>query len=135
MKYPWIPKEYYAAVMFACKMLREGGFFNRSVTTAANYYGVDPDVLAEHVRARQAAGQRGKKRGTYKTYRFKGTALYQVRERDCDEKVFDVKINALSIKNARKRLDEVVMGRKIDPFDEDLIYDFEIDGEEVSNDG
>ena len=54
-----------------------------------------------------------------------------MRERDCGYPEFDVKINALSLKNARKRLDEVVMGRKIDPFEEDLIYDFEINGEEV----
>lgn len=60
--------------------------------------------------------------------------LHQVRERDCGEKVFDVKINALSIKNARRRLNEVIMRLKIDPFDEDLIYNFEINGEEVSDD-
>lgn len=133
-KYPWIPKEYYAAVMFACKMLRENGFFNRSITTAANYYGVDPDVLAKHVRARQAAGQRGKKRGTYKTYRFKGTAEHYFRERFYGDVVFDVKIKALSLKNARKRLAEKVVGKEYDPYEEDLLYNFEIDGEEVSND-
>lgn len=39
-KYPWIPKEYYAAVMFACKMIRENGCCNKDVHIAADYYGV-----------------------------------------------------------------------------------------------
>lgn len=38
-KYPWIPKEYYAAVMFACKMIRENGCCNKDVHIAADYYG------------------------------------------------------------------------------------------------
>lgn len=58
-KYPYIPKQYYAAVMFACKMIRENGYFNKAISTAANYYNVDEDELAKHVRARQGAGQKG----------------------------------------------------------------------------
>ena len=130
MKYPWVPKEYYPAVVFACKMIRENGYFNRAIHTAAKYYKVDEKKLESLVRERQAAGQKGKKRGTYKTYRFKGVALHQVREMDYGEKEFNVRINALSLGNARKRLGEVVMGRKLDPINEDLIYEFEIDGEE-----
>lgn len=130
MKYPWVPKECYPAVVFACKMIRENGYFNRAIHTAAKYYKVDGKKLESLVRERQAAGQQGKKRGTYKTYRFKGVALHQVREMDFGEKEFDVRINALSLGNARKRLGEVVMGRKLDPINEDLIYEFEIDGEE-----
>ena len=61
-KYPYVPKEYYAAVIFACKMIRENGYFNKAIKTAANYYGVDADELEKHVRKRQGAGQKGKSR-------------------------------------------------------------------------
>jgi hypothetical protein len=67
-KYPWIPKKYFAAVMFACKMIRENGYFNKAIDTAADYYNVDSNTLAKHVRARQAAGQRGVKRGQMKWF-------------------------------------------------------------------
>lgn len=60
-KYPWIPREYYAATMFACKMIRENGYFNKAIDIASSYYGVDYDTLEGHVRARQAAGQRGRR--------------------------------------------------------------------------
>ena len=66
-KYPYIPKKYFKPVMFACKMIRENGYFNKAVQTAANYYGVDADEVAKHVRARQGAGQKGKKR-KYNSY-------------------------------------------------------------------
>ena len=75
-KYPWIPGEYFAATMFACKMIRENGYFNKAIATAASYYGVDEHVLEKHVRARQAAGQRGVKRGQMKWFvvlEFRGT--------------------------------------------------------------
>ena len=76
-KYPYIPKEYYAAVMFACKMIRENGNFNKAVKIAAIYYDVDEQDVKKHVRARQSAGQKGTTR-KYKYYKyavFKG-ALY-----------------------------------------------------------
>lgn len=134
MKYPWIEKRYYPAVMFACKLIRENGYFNKAIKASAKYYKVDEETLKSLVRERQAAGQRGKKRGTYKTYRFKGTAEHYFRERFYGDVVFDVKIKALSLKNARKRLAEKVVGKEYDPYEEDLLYNFEIDGEEVSND-
>lgn len=59
-KYPWIPRKYYPAVMYASKMIRETGFFNKAIETAADYYDVDEDEVAKHVRARQAAGQKAK---------------------------------------------------------------------------
>lgn len=62
-KYPYIPKEYYAAVMFACKMIRNDGYFNKAVNTAAKYYHVDASEVAYHVRARQSAGQEGASKG------------------------------------------------------------------------
>lgn len=67
-KYPFVPKEYYPAVMFACKLIREHNQFNRAVRTAASYYNVDRDELEAHIRKRQAAGQKGQKRGTYFWY-------------------------------------------------------------------
>lgn len=58
-KYPWIPKEYYAAVMYACKLIRKYKTFNVAVNTAAKHYGVSATEVAKHVRARQGAGQKG----------------------------------------------------------------------------
>lgn len=72
-KYPYIPKKYFKPVMFACKLIRENGYFNKAVQTAANYYGVDADEVAKHVRARQGAGQKGK---TRKYYTFGIVALH-----------------------------------------------------------
>lgn len=60
-KYPYIPKEYYAAVMYACKLVRETGERNNAVARAARYYGVDEDEVKKHFDARIAAGQKGKK--------------------------------------------------------------------------
>lgn len=66
--YPWIPREYYAATMTACKMIRQSGWRNKAIKYAANKFNVDEETLEKHVRARQAAGQKGKKRG--KMYYF-----------------------------------------------------------------
>ena len=61
-KYPFIPdKRMYAAVMGACSYIRKTGYFNRAVSYYADKYDVDADELEKHIRARQAAGQRGKK--------------------------------------------------------------------------
>lgn len=67
-KYPWVPREYFPAVMFACKMIRESGYFNKAIEAASEYYNVDEVELEKHVRARQAAGQRGRKRGSFKWF-------------------------------------------------------------------
>ena len=64
-KYPYVHKEYFPAVMFACKLIREYGTFNRAVETSADYYGVDKEILASHVRKRQSAGQKGESRKYY----------------------------------------------------------------------
>ena len=65
-KYPYIPKKYYAATMFACKMIRENGYFNKAIRIASNYYDVDADELEKHVRARQA----GKKTSVGRKYHW-----------------------------------------------------------------
>ena len=68
-KYPFIAdKELYKAVMFACKMIREEGFFNKAVARAADYYNVDEEDVAREVRKRQAAGQKGKPLGKMKWF-------------------------------------------------------------------
>lgn len=60
-KYPYVAdKKMYAAMMFACKMIRENGWFNKAIYTAANWYKVDKDKLEKVVRERQSAGQKAK---------------------------------------------------------------------------
>lgn len=66
-KYPYIPKEYYQAVMYACSCIRKYGTFNRAINAAANKYGVDKSEVEKHVRKRQGAGQKGSTR-KYKYY-------------------------------------------------------------------
>lgn len=59
-KYSWIPKEYYPAVMFAAKLVRQSGWFNKACRTAANYYGVDEDKVREYLSKRSHEGQAAK---------------------------------------------------------------------------
>lgn len=87
-----IAEEYYPAVMFACKMIRENGYYNRAINISANYYGVDRGILDEIVEARQVVGPQGKKQGTHKTYRFKGEVTYIRGELVHDEAQFDLYI-------------------------------------------
>lgn len=61
-RYPYIAdKKMYAAVMGACSYIRAKGYFNKAVSYYADKYGVDEKELAQHIRARQGAGQKGKK--------------------------------------------------------------------------
>lgn len=61
-KYPYInSKKMYAAVMGACSYIRAKGYFNKAVNYYAEKYDVDEEELAQHIRERQAAGQRGRK--------------------------------------------------------------------------
>ena len=62
-KYPYIPKEYYAATMFACKMIRENGYFNRAIEMASRYYDVDSEELKYYVNARKNAGENKHNKG------------------------------------------------------------------------
>ena len=76
-KYPYIPKEYYAAVMYACKIIRETGNFNRAVRIASSHYDVDDEILERHIRKRQGAGQKGKASPTKnKKYKYFVVAAY-----------------------------------------------------------
>lgn len=79
--------------------------------------------------------QNRKKRGNYRTYRFKGVVEIFVQKMNVDGIEFDVNINASAYKTARSRLDMVVLGYRPDPnIDERFVYYLDIDGEEVSDD-
>ena len=49
----WIPKDYFPAVMFAKRLLKEGCSSEKAVSTAAGYYKVDPAKLEEYAGIRQ----------------------------------------------------------------------------------
>lgn len=55
-------KKLYAAVMFASKLVAETGYFFKACRTAADYYGVSADDVAQYVRQRQSDGQKGQSR-------------------------------------------------------------------------
>ena len=68
-KYPYIAdKRMYAAVMGACRWIRESGYFNKATQFYADKYNLDVDDVRVEVRKRQAAGQRGKKTGAMKWF-------------------------------------------------------------------
>lgn len=54
-------KAVYAAVIFACKMLREGTSYWQAIRTASRYYDVDMDEVAHFVA--QRGSRRQKERG------------------------------------------------------------------------
>lgn len=99
-KYPYIAdKKMYAAVMGACKWIRESGYFNKAVSYYADRFGVDEDELAKHIRARQGAGQKGKKRGTYKWFIV---LTWESCDADGEGHLVDIDIRkALNNKNAK----------------------------------
>ena len=73
-KYPYISdKRMFAAVMYACKLIRETGYFNKAVQEASEQYNVNEEEIKKHIRARQAAGQKGKVSGRkYRWYILEG---------------------------------------------------------------
>lgn len=87
-KYPYIPRGYYPAVMYACKLIRENGYFNQAVKRASNYYDVDEEEVARYVRERQGAGQKGKSR-KYKYYVVCGYADYKAYDGGDDIYIYD----------------------------------------------
>lgn len=105
-KYPFIPKSLYPAVMFACKLLREGNGFEYSISASAKYYDVDKEELANHVRAREHAGQKGKKRGHYSNY----IVEYVVEDSLAECKRFNEPYNTEVVKalNEKNAVDRVI---------------------------
>ena len=70
-KYPYISdKRMFAAVMCACRMIRDSGWFNKAVSYAADKFNVDEKILATHIRERQAAGQRKKQTAKGRKYKW-----------------------------------------------------------------
>lgn len=68
-KYPYIAdKKLYAAVMLACKMIRDSGWFHKVVSYCADKYNVPEEDIEKEIRKRQAIGQKGKKRVPFKYY-------------------------------------------------------------------
>lgn len=139
-KYPYISREYYAAVMFACKMIRQNGYFNKAIQKAADYYGVDEDKLAKHVRARQGAGQKGTTR-KYKWYLLLtvedcmapddcGTmnSWFYYTEKDWRDHSHKTIVKATSRENAKKQAHGYSAG-EFEPFDS-VKYIEEYDTEE-----
>lgn len=77
-KLPYIPdKDLYAAVMFACKMVRENGYFNKDCGIAADYYDVDVDEVKRYVRIAQGRGQKQANKRKPKV-KYKWYAVYYV---------------------------------------------------------
>lgn len=121
-------KDLYKAVMGACSWIKQDGCFNKATQYYANKHGVPIEDVRAEVRNRQKVGAKGKKRGSYSQYRYKGSYEYRRNERFFGAGDFDVTIKALKEINARRRLDEKVLGFKIDEFLDDVIYNFEIEG-------
>ena len=83
-KYPYIPdKKMYAAVMGACSYIRETGYFNKAVSYYADKYNVNEEELAQHIRARQSAGQKGRESKT-KGKKYKYFIVCEAQKCDAD---------------------------------------------------
>lgn len=62
-KYEYIPdKRMYAAVMGACKYIRETGFFNKAIQYYSDKFDVNYDDLKQYVTNRSIAGRKSIKR-------------------------------------------------------------------------
>ena len=108
-KYPYIANpKMYAAVMYACKLIRETKCFNKAVQIASDTYGVDEEKVKKHIRERQSAGQKNKITGRkYRWYVL--CKIYDI-DADVDESMNLGNcsiIRATSYENAAKHFSEV----------------------------
>lgn len=87
-KYPYCPKEYYPALMYACKLVRNYGI-NNAIKTASRKYNVDAKALERHFRARQGAGQKGSTR----KYHY-----YKIAYHYCDPDWYNDKLYEATVK-------------------------------------
>ena len=70
MSLPYIPdKKMYAAVMGACKYIRNTGFFNKAIAYYSEKYEVDEDKLIKYVRLAQSEGQKRANKKSPRTYK------------------------------------------------------------------
>ena len=105
--YPYIAdKRLFAAVMGACRYIRETGYFNKAVAFYADKYNLPEEAIAKEVRRRQAAGQRSKK----KTMSYKYFVVARYSSCDADQEpnlVGKYVVKASSKENAEKRFHEI----------------------------
>ena len=91
--YPYIPKPYYPAVMFACKMLREGTGRNTAIYRASKYYHVDAEEVSKYVAQRSSVGRWG-----HPDAKPKYTVIFRCLNDDCSEREYV----AVTIERAHK---------------------------------
>jgi hypothetical protein len=119
-KYPYIKggKQMVAAVLGACKMISDTGYFNKAVSYYSEKYDVDKEELAKNIRARQAAGQKGRtcKYRYYAVLFFKdyytaddaGTrASWIWEEQDAKKHTYVKVLRATNKKNAETQIDNM----------------------------
>lgn len=58
-------KNLYRAVMFACKMIRNGDSYTRAIGVASNYYKVNPNDVRHFVSQRSARTQANRRNQKY----------------------------------------------------------------------
>lgn len=101
-KYPYISdKQLFKAVMFACKLIRETGFFNKSCQIAADYYNVDVEEVKKQVRIRQGIGQKIANKRNPRKYFFYVIAFHPDASK---EDKYITWIKATNIINARSKI-------------------------------
>lgn len=100
----FVRKSLWLATNFAGKMIRETGYKNKAVATAAKYYNeVEADILTQ-LSIRQSKGQTGKKRGKMKSFVFDGMINIGYRGDIQSQVQKHFEFNALNKNNAIKRL-------------------------------
>lgn len=105
--YPYIAdKRLFAAVMGACRYIRETGYFNKAVSYYADKYDLPEEAIAKEVRKRQAAGQRLKKES--RSYKYFVVARYSRCDADQEPNLIGkCVVRASSRENAKKRFYEI----------------------------
>lgn len=102
-QYPYIPRDYYRPVMFACQMIREKQGYTKAINVAAKYYGVDRTELEHLVRARQATGQKGMTR-KYKWYAVQYSKGNEYESRFLEDEARWEVVKATSEDNAMRQI-------------------------------
>ena len=100
VKYPYIAnKRLYAAVMYACKLIRETGYRNKAIQTAANEYDFNFEDVEKEIIKRQVAGRKAKSKP--RKYKWYIVGTYEACEADYEYNLISVKIKrALNKSNA-----------------------------------
>lgn len=98
-------KSLYAATMFACKLIREKGWFNKACQKAADYYDVDVDEVKRCVRARQSAGQKRANANSPKR-KYKYFLAWGITANDMGERLTDgcAIVRGLSLESVKRTL-------------------------------